>query len=239
MEDKHAPPFSEHDEKTEARIPGWLEQKPKNKDINPTLWIYLLCILCTGFARHPAVPAGFWVSGESIFNRHEYWRLFTALLVHADWGHLLANSPLLIIFSWYLRTYFGLLMFPIISIATGVMTNLTTVYKYPESVRLVGASGMVYAMVAMWLVLYTHFETRFTPLTRLMRAVGFALVLMAPTSFKPETSYLAHGAGFVVGGITALIALPFLKTPKLLPRELWTQSQKDTYDAYDDQDRAS
>ena len=220
---------SEHEEQETPRTPGWLEQKPKGKDINPSLWIYLLCILCTGFAHHSAVPAGFWVSNESIFSNHEYWRLLTALLVHADWGHLLANTPLLLIFSWYLRTYFGLIMFPTISIAAGVLTNLLTVYHYPESVRLVGASGMVYAMVAMWLVLYISFETRFTKITRFMRVSGFALVLMAPTTFKPETSYLAHGLGFLVGGVVGTVSLPFLKTPKHLPRELWTKSQKEAY----------
>ena len=220
---------SEHDELDKPRIPGWLEQKPKTKDINPSLLIYLLCILCTGLAHHPAMPKGFWVSNESIFIKHEYWRLFTALLVHGDWGHLLANSPLLLIFSWYLRTYFGLIMFPIMSILAGIITNLITIYNYPDHVRLVGASGMVYAMVAMWLVLYTSYETRFTKLMRIVRVSGFALVLMAPTTFKPETSYLAHGAGFLVGGIIGLLSIPLLKTPKFLPEELWTQDQKNSY----------
>ncbi|MFK7828112.1 MAG: rhomboid family intramembrane serine protease [Oligoflexales bacterium] len=229
MEHRHTPITSDHDTPDKPRIPGWLEQKPKTKDINPSLLIYFLCILCTGFAHHSAVPAGFWVSNESIFTKHEYWRLLSALLVHADWGHLLANSPLLLIFSWYLRTYFGLIMFPLVSLFAGGLTNLITVFYYPEAVRLVGASGMVYAMVAMWLTLYTTYETRFSKLARMMRVLGFALVLMAPTTFKPETSYLAHGVGFLVGGALALISIPFLKTPKQLPQSLWTQEQKNTY----------
>lgn len=229
MEHKHAHDLYPLKQSDSAKIPGWLEQKPKLKDINPSLVIYLLCILCTGFARHPAIPQGLWVSGESIFSKQEYWRLFTALLVHGDWGHLLANSPLLLIFSWYLRTYFGLILFPLVSIAAGMLTNLITIWFYPPGLRLVGASGMVYAMVAMWLVFYMSYEVRFTRLARAMRAIGFALVLMAPTSFSPRTSYLAHGVGFGIGALIALLAIPLLKTPRFLPRELWTKGQAEAY----------
>ncbi len=83
----------------------------------------------------------------------------------------------------------------------------------PPQTQLIGASGMVYAMVAMWLVVYMNFETHYPFRTRLMRAVGFTLVVMIPTTYQKNVSYLAHGMGFGLGILFGVVLILFM-TPQ-------------------------
>ena len=44
---------------------------------------------------------------RSIYEQGEWWRLFTAILIHGDMGHLLSNLYMLGIFSYFVYGYFG------------------------------------------------------------------------------------------------------------------------------------
>jgi len=152
-----------------------------------------------------------YLSGKSFFVRHEYWRLVTAVFTHADAVHLLSNMPLFIIFGWMLRAYFGRLVFPFVSFVTGLISMLTAIFFYEPDVRLIGASGMNYGMVALWIVFYIKFDSDHFMPVRIVRAAGFSLIMLFPGSFHPETSYLAHAAGFFSGILAAFILLPFVR----------------------------
>jgi len=142
-----------------------------------------------------ALPA----SGGDVLLRGEYWRLFTCLGVHADGRHLLANAALFGILAYLLRGYFGVVAFPLLPVLMGGVTTALTLPVYRPDTQLVGASGMVYAMAGFWLVLYLLVERRVGPGKRLVRATGFALIVLAPTVLEPQVSYRAHAIGFAVG----------------------------------------
>lgn len=152
-----------------------------------------------------------WVSRISIFDQHEYWRLITAIFTHADVGHLLSNLPLLMVFGWLLRGYFGFIAFPLVSLVVGILTNIATLYFYPETVRLIGASGMVYGVGAMWITFYLRYEIRFSFAKRLLRAIGVFLVLLFPSAYNPTTSYLSHMFGFLFGIVFAIALMAVWK----------------------------
>lgn len=156
-----------------------------------------------------------WVSYASVHDGQQWWRLFTALLIHSDWGHLLANSPLFLIFGWYLASFYRFWVFPVAVVLIGAAANWLTVLNYEPSLRLLGASGMVYGMVGLWLVLYVFKATTYSLWMRLFRAMAFALAVMFPTTFHQEVSYLAHLFGFVLGLGFGLAIGPFvtLKQP--------------------------
>ena len=140
-----------------------------------------------------------------VFAAGEYWRLFTAITVHSGLGHLASNSLFLVIFGFLLNAYFGGLVFPGLSLLLGVVTHALTLATYPDDVELVGCSGMVYAMVGLWLVLYIrHARDPSIPM-RLMRATAFLLGVMAPTTFERTTSYSAHAIGLALGLVAGLI----------------------------------
>jgi len=150
----------------------------------------------------------FWVSKQSVIVDGQYWRLFTALFTHSDLLHLLSNLPLFLIFGWYLRSFFGMRIFPILALLAGIVSNFLTIIFYENNTRLVGASGMLYAMVGLWLLYYVRFETVYSFGNKIMRATAFALVLLFPTTFQENISYLAHFWGFVSGLVLGALFLP-------------------------------
>ena len=195
-----------------ARAPGPLSQIPPLSSGFVAFQLYALCgVISFAYWTQPWADL-LWVSREAISDKSEYWRLFTALFTHADFGHFIANGPMFLIFGWLLRAFFGWYAFPVGALLIGAMANLITVELSHPAMRLVGASGMVYGMVALWLVFYVRFETRFRLPVRLFRVLGFALLTMMPTLYQPRTSYMAHGVGFGLGIATGLV-LQFLLRP--------------------------
>lgn len=175
-----------------------LSRVPAPASFRPALLCFVLFFVASGIYWNTPSRGG-WASGEDVFQRGETWRLLTALFTHSDMGHLLSNTPLFLIFGWYLFEFFGAAAFPLGALLIGVLSNAVTVYLYNPSTHLVGASGMLYGMIALWLVLYVHFESVYTVPMRIFRAITVSLVLLFPTTFQENTSYLAHASGFGIG----------------------------------------
>jgi rhomboid protease GluP len=176
----------------------------------PAMLLFALFYAAT--AVYVGYPQGnyLWISGDSIFRDHEYWRLVTAIFTHADLSHLLSNALIFLVFGWMLKAYFGLALFPATAIAIGLITNAVTVAFYDPAIRLVGASGMAYGMVSLWLVLYIRNDTYHRVTVRIFRAIGFALVMMFPSTFEPHVSYLSHAVGFLTGLGTGFALVGFI-----------------------------
>lgn len=144
------------------------------------------------------------VSKEAFFNQHQFWRAWTALFAHADWGHLLSNLFLFVPLSYFLFGYFGPCFFPLAGFFVGGLVNMVTVLTMPPQVDLIGVSGVVYWMGAAWLTLYLLIERRESVRRRLFKVLIIAVGLFLPESYKPEVSYLAHFYGFLGGVVSSL-----------------------------------
>jgi rhomboid protease GluP len=143
---------------------------------------------------------------EQVFTHGQIWRLWTTLFVHADIGHLAANSLLFFILGFFLFGYFGGFVFPILALIMGGVTNAFSLLSYPAQVTLVGASGIVSWMGGTWLALYVLINTKLSWTQRLLRAIGVALVLFAPSeAFDPKISYRTHVIGFFIGVVCGLL----------------------------------
>jgi len=196
-------------EEERSRLPGIFSLPPDKKLIHGPLQIFFLMLVTS--IVYWSYPQGKYLaaSGKLVFQNGEYWRLVTALFTHGDLAHLLANGWIFVLFGWMLRTYFGFWAFPAASFGAGILTNVVTVYLYPPETGLIGASGMVHSMVALWIVWYIFFDRERSVGQRLLRATGFSLAMLVPAVVKPGVSYLAHGVGFVAGiGFSLLIFLP-------------------------------
>jgi membrane associated rhomboid family serine protease len=138
-------------------------------------------------------------SEEAVFARGEYWRLFTTLLTHADFQHLLSNGIVFGILAFLLYGYYGPLVYPFLTFALGALVTALSLRTYPPDTFLLGASGVVYLMAAFWLTLYLLVERSTALRMRLVRAVGFGLIVLVPTAVEPTVSYRTHVIGFGVG----------------------------------------
>jgi rhomboid protease GluP len=168
-------------------------------------WITILSVVCLVFSsiayweNWGGIQPGMAAIPEAVFGHHQYWRLITGQLVHSDWNHLADNLFSFILLSYLLNGYFGFGIFPLASLILGVMTFAAALWTYPPEVRLVGASGMIYAMAAFWLVLYLFVDRRYWFPRRLLHAAGFALVFLFPSTLQANVSYRTHAIGFGVG----------------------------------------
>lgn len=182
-----------------------MTELPPVRDGIPALVFFMAAALISTYAwQHSWFYQWCVPTGNLVFEHGAYWKLVTGIFLHADMAHLMSNAPLFLIFGWFLRAYFGSLAFPILAFTVGVITHGITLATYHPQTKLVGASGMLYAMVSMWMGLYIRHSTTETLGSRVFRSLGFTLALMLPSTFEPRTSYMAHGVGFGLGLIAAI-----------------------------------
>lgn len=187
---------------------GILYERPKSQHIFEVMVLIFLCLIFSLlFWFFPNYHNFLWASRHNVFQQHEYWRLFSALFTHSDIKHLLSNMPLFFVFGWLLRTYFGLLAFPLCALVAGALANYATLYFYSDHTRLIGASGIDYGLVGLWVIFYLRYEVRFSLSNKLLRVVGFSMLFLLPTSYSASTSYLAHGFGFLFGMLCAALLI--------------------------------
>ncbi len=158
---------------------------------------------------------------EKILENHEYYRLLTALTLHADMVHVLGNC----LFGGFLFHFFcrltgnGLGFFAII--ATAVLANYINVLVHGSNHHFVGFSTAVFAIIGMLAMFGKRNEVnkRYIRIVPLM--AGTALLAMLGSSGE-RTDLGAHlfglGCGFVSGWC--------LGRPLLLKwrRSIWLQS---------------
>ena len=188
-----------------------LSRKARLWGIFPAVLVLFAAWVISYIDWNQITPDYYSLSLNSILHDHEYWRILSSLFVHANIQHFASNLLLLAVIGWYLFEYYGFILFPVASLVCGMAANLTAVYFYGGDIHLVGASGMVYSMAALWLILYIRFDTGQRIGMRIFRASAFSLAMLFPTTFSPEISYIAHAAGFVYGIITAMILGFFIK----------------------------
>src|SRR3990170_2983952 len=111
------------------------------------------------------------VTSQGVLQKHEYWRLMTAMAVHADLMHFLSNGLLLAFFAYLLFGYFGFRVFPVLGVVMTALAHYLALVSYPYTVSLVGASGMVYWMAGFWLTMYLLVDRTLSFGKRIMRVV--------------------------------------------------------------------
>ena len=164
---------------------------------------FAILFLCSFFfwRIQPEFQRHFIASQEGVFEHGKVWQLVTATFIHSNVRHFLANSVMFSFLTLIIYGYFGSLSIIVLLLPIGVLINGITILNYPLKTGLLGASGAVYAMGSFWLVLYMLIDRRRTLGKRLMRGLGFSIVVFLPSTFEPQTSYLAHFVGFALGAI--------------------------------------
>jgi rhomboid protease GluP len=168
-------------------------------DWGSTGWV-LLVALFYGVQTHAS--ADFRDAGlmDAIAVSHgEWWRLFTAIFLHADLGHFAMNAS----FGFFLLgltmgnfgTGFGLLA----AYVAGAGGNVATWLIFSEGHRSLGASGMVMGCVGLLASQAIFF--RRTPSSFKFAVAGIAAGVMLFTllGLSPGSDVLAHFGGFVSG----------------------------------------
>ena len=188
-------------------IENWLTRKPNESAFNMTSLITLI-LLASGYI----FLAGFfntyiWMpaNAQDVFSNHQYWRPWTALFAHGDLGHLMNNAIMFLPLTYLLTSYFGFFLFPFLGIVLGGFINMLVLKTMPIETSLIGMSGVVYWMGAVWLTLFLLIDTRKTFRRRFAIALFLSVVLFAPQKYEAGISYLSHFLGYFLGIISGLI----------------------------------
>jgi membrane associated rhomboid family serine protease len=182
--------------------------------LHPSLWTVALAtaaIILVTLIDWASAGSSFASSRNAVFEQGQWQKLFLSMLSHADTPHLLSNLLGFVGFGFLLKRSFGLLAFPIVPLVTGVVITLLTNATTPAWQGLIGSSGIVFAMVGLYVTLYSYFEHRHSWSAKIMRVTGFVLILFFPHEYSRDISYLAHGYGFALGIVAGLILIPHLQ----------------------------
>jgi membrane associated rhomboid family serine protease len=148
----------------------------------------------------------------AVLVQGEYWRLFTALFLHAGLLHLLFNLFALYLLGPALERSIGAVRFGMCYLISGFASSsgvvLLTVIGVVQVAQLVGASGCIMGIVGAWAgFLLRH---RHIPYAK-QRLANVLMIIVIQTAFDlstPEVSMAAHLCGLIAGFFLGLILSP-------------------------------
>lgn len=166
------------------------------------------------------LPAGDWSLATLLAARPV--TLLTALVMHADWLHLLGNLVFLLIFGLSAERLLGSRRFLALFIVCGAAANLGGAITLGNSgAPIIGASGAVSAIVGAYLALFPGARLGLVlPLGLFLEFVrvpaslliGFWVLLQVIFSFVGPAfgavAWTVHLSGFVAGVIFAMVSRP-------------------------------
>ncbi|MDZ4660383.1 MAG: rhomboid family intramembrane serine protease [Pseudomonadota bacterium] len=192
----------------EMRVVKTLLDYPPARDNLRTSLVFttLLFVLTSIFWRlEMATQDYFYGISQEVFSNKEYWRIFSAVLIHKDIGHYASNAVAILALGYLLLGWFSWRVYPVGCFLLAGLTNAFALWTYEPEVRLLGASGLVYLMAGFWLMSYVLIQRSQRLGRRLIRAVGVTLGTLFPTTFEPAVSYRTHAIGFVIGLVFAAV----------------------------------
>jgi membrane associated rhomboid family serine protease len=192
----------------------------------------LVAAFIVGFAGAQAELGNVWVeagilSSEAVVGRSEWWRVFTALTLHGDVPHVLANLAAGLVFGALLFPAFGQGLAWLLVLFTGALGNAVSVWThFPQPYRSLGASTAVFGALgllvgdALWRLL-RHRSGRSWWAWVLPLGAGVALLaFLGAGEGKVNVDVLAHLWGFATGAPIGAAISALRPNPKHLALQM-------------------
>ena len=135
--------------------------------------------------------------GSSWSDPLTYVRLFTHVLGHASFAHMVENMAYILLLGPILEEKYGARNLILVILATALVTGLVHNLLFPNT-ALLGASGVVFAFILM--TSFTEFRDGEIPLTFILVAVIYlGQQIWDGITVKDHVSNLTHIIGGLVG----------------------------------------
>jgi membrane associated rhomboid family serine protease len=152
------------------------------------------------------------VEPDAVVAQGEYWRLFTALFLHAGFLHLAFNLFALYVLGPPLERSIGTIRFLACYLISGIASSAGVVALMEiglvQPSQLIGASGCILGVVGAWAgLLLRH---RHAPFAK-QRLANIGLIVAIQIAFDlstPQVSTSAHMCGLVAGFFLGLLLAP-------------------------------
>ena len=183
---------------------------PPIRDHGPGRALTLLWLVALGLSfwmqyRDPAWTEKGVSSPRAIFTDGEWWRPFTSLFLHADFGHLLGNAVFGIFFgTWVCRSVGALHGWSLILLSGTVGNLLNALLRQSDTFSSLGAStaifgalGVLTGVAVLQSILDRSRRGRFRYLLPL--AAGMAMFSLWGAGSDPRIDVTGHVCGFLTG----------------------------------------
>lgn len=173
----------------------------------PSVRFDWLCVLWAVLLVFVHWAAGVWPSLQdkgimvsTLVRNGEWWRVFTAITLHANVGHLAENLSIGIVLFGLTMGRFGSGTGLLAAYLAGVCGNLASLWLSTRPFAGLGASGMVMGALGLLGAQSFHSSARAeNPMSRKLAGVGAAILIFVLYGFSPGADALAHSGGFVAG----------------------------------------
>ncbi len=167
----------------------------------------VLFVLSTTFL--PGLYTGWSMYTGAVLESGEFYRVFTATLLHADINHLLNNMLILLVVGAVIEHYAGHILYLIMYVLAGICGNLLSMaYELRGDITRVsiGASGCVMGIVgfmAVWIVI--NRKQLVQDKSMLFRLLLLLFFVIEACFFQSGANTEAHLGGFLTGFVFGVI----------------------------------
>lgn len=172
---------------------------------------YLVGLFYLWLGPYRSTDALFQAAGarRSAIRAGEWWRTVTALMVHADIGHLVSNMVFLFVFAALVCRKLGLGLGWFLILSAGVAGNAMVALTTAHDAVGIGASTACFGALGLLVALGLRQERlqKCRPLNGRFRSwmpLGGGLAMLSLTGSAPGSDVIAHLFGFLAGIILGL-----------------------------------
>ena len=147
----------------------------------------------------PRLIETWFVIGPTIdpFNVLHYFKLFSHVVGHSSWAHLMGNFAFILLLGPILEEKYGSSSLLLMIAVTALVTGLLNVLFLPSG--LLGASGVVFMMIL--LVSFTNIRQGEIPLTFILVVILYLTQEIVNSLRTDSVAQFAHIAGGLMGSL--------------------------------------
>ncbi len=178
-------------------------------DARALLWFAALILFHWFVAGAPTDFKFLGVMDRGLVRHGEWWRLFTAVTLHGDVAHLMANVTTGLVFLGLAMGCYGAGCALLLSFLGGALGNVATFALHDGPFRSLGASGLVMASLGLLAAHSLPFARHEKGVVLIGRGVAAGVLLVVLLGFSPKSDVIAHVGGFVSGLLLGIVGLKF------------------------------
>ncbi len=175
--------------------------------------VFLLCSFAFGWMYEKGA-----MITEVVLRDGQYYRLFTAMFLHADPQHLINNMLMLALGGAIVEHYTGHAFYFFLYMLSGLFGNMISM-AYEIQNRLswvsVGASGAIMGLVGFVVVwILVNRKTFIRSRSLMIRLALLGVFVIEACFFQKGANTAAHTGGFLTGAVLGVINIIVLKNNK-------------------------
>jgi rhomboid protease GluP len=155
--------------------------------------------------------------GPLIREGGQWWRLFSAIFLHANLAHIAFNGIALVFAGYVLEHVIGRAWFATVFAVSGIAGGLFSLAFHKGDVVLVGASGAIMGLIAAALALSLRYDGETQTCKDLRSGALLVLVPSLIPSVSGKADIAAHFGGAFAGGALGIALLALWAEERQLP----------------------